>query len=536
LVTSKLLHFLTPSKYLELGHRARPSRQAWGRLLDKIEARMKSRDAPMVRIAVFGAGSTNCNLVEPGKDPGSSEMKYDIDCLWPIRLEVFLNNILNHYSPPSERRAIVNVHPMYSPGLPVTAEFATSIIQNRLWSRQLVYTDGPDVILTAFNAHNMYLPKRGWKTAEDIDYYHHQRQVIQRYIRSALQLKRCNNPKKQRDPPIVISVDNYVGDQHGYVMADNIQARVLQLLSDYYETAFVSYAEVIRKLVYASDQNRSPLLHTSLKDWTGDWQSIAEQANNNNNNIQNTIEHGFLGPIAMTLTLAYSMLRYTVSYCQDKTDAEPMDYSIIPEAVFKLSEEVPPPELNTDLTLSNITELWRKEQTTQSNLDMYCTTNPELRSAPCAFAFTGGTHKSADLESYIKNHAKLEGWEAGRGQLTATQNGASMHFTFNILPDPKKWRITIFSARRDSQTSPKTQLQWTLSNNKNSATRRRLQQQQSPSSGIIEGTHDSPSTMVLPTHIPVSQELLNDEIHFDLKLIEGDTFEILAILFCSEDN
>lgn len=521
-ITSKLLHFLTPSKYLELGHRSRPSRREWGRLLDKIDARMKGK-GPIVNIAAFGAGSVDCDLNEPGKEATDEQMRDDFDCMWPVRLEVFLNNMLNHGRPKLERKAIVNIYPMYAPDLAVTTEFYTEVIRHELWSERMKEAGGVDVILTAFNAQDNFTPKRGLNAAEDIDYYDHKRKVIQEHIRTSLETRQCTSTRQE--PPIQINVDGYVGN--GLVMAENVQARVMQQLSDYYETAFVSYAEVIRKLVYASDDNRSPLLHTSLKDWTGDWQHSV----NAKQKDTKMIEHGFLGPIAMTLTLAFSFLRYTVSHCEDKVNSKP-DYAIVSEEVFKLTEEVPPPELNTDLCLTNVSSLWQLEKSKQAERDDFCRQNPYRQPQMCSFAFWGATHKSREeLESYLRKYCPSDGrvgWDADRGRLVATQSGAALSFRFkSVRPELTNWKIKIFSAYEDSAASFRSKLQWKLSSGVDA---------EGTATGIIEGTHDSPTTVVLPTIIPVDQSLLAGELKLDLNLIEGDRFEILAMMLCNESD
>lgn len=539
LITSKLLQFLTPSQYLELGHRTRPANKPWGRLLAKIEKRLTLLEAPIVHVAAFGAG--NCDW--DAFDDDEQEENKDDDCMWTVRLETFLNAILNHGIEEGNKRAIIKITPMYSPPeLDVTTEFDTAVMKHNLWSDYIYETGGPDVIITAFNGQDMFRPNRDTNTAKDYDFYHHQREIIQDFFRTCLQYRPCGT-NEAKDPPLLISVDDYVGNKHGPVMAENVQARVLQQLSDYYETVFVSYAEVIRKLVYASSDNRSPLTHNSFKDW------MSLTAATSHTNKPATMEHLFLGPIAMTLTLAYSFLRYTVSYCEEQSSTQ--DYALVEQEVFSLVDDVIPPILNKDLCLNNVTELWREEKSKQEKA-------PPCNGNNCAFAFWGGTQDTKDmLDEYLHkfvHDGDMEGWQTRHdGRLMATEGGATMRLQMKAVESlPGNWTIKLFSVYKDAEDLDSTHglLQWELSP-KRRRNRRMLEHhphnnytkvqprralQDSTATGFIEGTHDSPSTVVLPTIINVDPSLLASPLELTLHLDEGDYFEIVAIMFCADPN
>ena len=570
LLTAKLLQFLTPSKYLDLGHRSRPSRRAWGNLLHKIQARMVSDSAPMVHIVAFGAGSMNCELVEPGAEtPRENATEFgaeqEIDCLWPVRLEALVNNLLNRGKRDGDARGIINITPMYHPpNIATTTEFDTEIVKQGAWVDFIVRHGGPDVILSAFNAHDMYLPKRGWKTAEDINYYHHQRQMIQDFLRTCLQVPTCNS-QKEHEPPLVISVDDYVGNQHGPIMAENVQARVLQLLSDYYETGFVSYAEVIRKLVYLSDD--SPLEHAALKEWASDWTSLTTTGTSTSTTTDTTaqvatvIQHGMIGPIAMTMTLAYSFLKTTISYCSEQSsrmstdneeeeEEEESDNSIISKEALRLADEVPPPYLDTDLTLGNVMEKWDAEKPKEDQRNELCKTKPASgKPENCVFEFWGGIKATATgLKEYLDEYLEgdMTGWEAREGgTLFATQEQASLHLRFVPLREDH-WTLRLFSVFRDKDPS---KLHWEISTtgggrrrgrkllpHHNSTTKadsesRRLQA--NTKTGTIDGTHDTPATVALPTTIDLDMGTFKSTVDLKLQLIEGSEFEIVGMFFCS---
>ncbi|CAB9496947.1 expressed unknown protein [Seminavis robusta] len=531
LVTSKLLQFLTPSRYLEIGHRAQPSRQAWGNLLEKVHARMTSKDAPVVRVVVFGAVPHSCsnNHHEPNEEQGQ-------DCLWPVRLEHLINSMLRS-GDADKKRKIVKITPKFHPLVPVTTEFDTAIVKNGLWKQQ------PDVIISSFTAEDMYLPKRGWDTATDINYYHHRRQVIQEFIRACLDLQPC--PRQQS--PLLINIDDYVvGNAHnnqlvqlGPVLAETTQARVLQLLSDYYGTALVSYAEVVRKLVYASKNLHSPLV-----------QNLAKTLSSSDRQ-HGTVDSEYLGPIAMTLTLAYSFLKYTVTYCSDqaihKSDEE---NPIIALSIRQLAETVPP-QLNTDLCLTNVTKFWEEEHQHRnehcSGAELVARATAATTSS-CAFAFWGSTQATEqDLEGYLtKFVSDKRGWEARPGgQLVATQNGAAVSFTFPVpsaSQQQKRWSIQLFSTVKDAAASSvASKLKWEVSARGKRRSRRLEQQQNATStstSGIVEGTHDSPHTVALPSTIWLDnlQGMVPSHVDLKLELVEGDEFEIVAMMFCSSDS
>jgi len=619
LLTAKLLQFLTP-QFLELGHRSRPSRRAWGTLLKKIKARMESTKAPVIRVVAFGAGSKNCEVVRPGEEtPIENRTGYgpesSSECLWPKRLEAFVNMVLNrmhhHHQQqqessnrPSQRHAIINIFPMYHPPyISTTAEFDTAVVQNRAWLDFIAASNdgnGPDVILSAFHAHDMYPPERSVKAAEEINYYYQQQNIVQDFIRACLQPPvQCDAsssstsaaaPKasKTYEPPLLIVTDDYVGNQQGPIMAENTQARVLRLLSDYYEIGFVSYAEVIRKLVYLSED--SPLEHSLLKDWTShldeQLQTTATTTashvteNKQQASVEEIIQHGMVGPIAMTLTLAYSFLKYTVSFCAAEqrpssttvssiTEGVSIDDVMLPEAV-DLVENIIPPNLDTNVTLGNIKMLWNAEKdATQEK----CQQAKSTMHTKCVFKFWGGIVGTKEkltnlLEQYIQQGTTIGGWTPlDGGRLSATQEKASLNLRFSLPPSPQqhRWFIRIFSVLHDKTKFPTARLQWDVSavsdgfktrqrrhrralfhgdyNNSNTTKtdleNRWLQQisSQPPHTmaGIIEGTHDSPSTVALPTTIDIDPILLSASttaINLKLELIEGNAFEIVGMFVC----
>jgi hypothetical protein len=430
--------------------------------------------------------------------------------------EAFLNNILNHGLSDSEKKPIVKIIPMSHPGIAVTTEFDTDIVKHKLWNQNLFSnpTRSPDVIINAYNAQDMFLPKRGWKTAEDYDYYHQQRQVIQDFIRASL-LSACATP------PVVINVDDYVGNQHGPVMADNTQARVLQLLSDYYEVALVSYAEVIRRLVYASEH--SPLEHTNIEDWTSDWAVLSSET------AESIMEHGNVGPIALTMTMAYAFLSLTVGYCSHQSTklAEP-DYSLMKEEVFQLADQVIPPVLNTDLCLTNVSDFWQEEKDKKQN-------NPQCNPESCEFAFWGGMQQTAsELEDYLGLYIKEKsGWTlADGGRLIAEEEEASLLLvipSISTLGETDKV-IRIFSSRQDSEVEA-SKLEWELSVHTNRRGRKGFLM------GTIDGVHDSPATVALPTTIKLGKNMFHNgtsSIELKLQLVEGHEFEVVAMTFCDD--
>jgi hypothetical protein len=54
---------------------------------------------------------------------------------------------------------------------------------------------------------------------------------------------------------------------------------------------------------------------------------------------------------------------------------------------------------------------------------------------------------------------------------------------------------------------------------------------------FINGTHDSPATVALPTNIPISSDLVSNgtsAVDLRLHLVEGESFEIISLMFCDD--
>jgi len=522
LLASRLLKFMTPSQFLEQGHRSRPSLLAWGRLLQKVFNRMKSKEAPLVQVVVFGRAAS-CAYVQ-----GLSIVVEDGKCQWHNRLEEFINKLLNGSVSIQEKWDIIKVTPIYPPGMDTRTELNTDIVRNGAWDHYLSPAAvGPDVIMSMYGAQNMFLPKRDWKTANDIEYYHQHRKVIQEFIRACSQVPTCSATTKSHAPPLVLLVDEYVGNQQGAIMAENVQARVLQLLSDYYDdTALVSYAEVVRKLVYASDQKSSWL----TADGTG---SVEETPTNPSLGM---FQHQTAGPTAMIITLAYSLLKYTVSYCSEQSIAsirneDDSDICVLmPKDVVVLANGIPPPVIDTDLCLTNISAFWRtEEKARQDQRHEICQSALEADNktsgGDCTFAYWGGIQSTeGELDTYFQPFLRGPkiGWTSNGGRLIAIQEQASLHLHFSPQSsDTQNGSIRIYSMRRDGAFSVRSSLLWELS------------AQGKAKVGMIEGTHDSPATVAWPTVIELDEETVTGGIDLKLQLIQGRTFEIVGMFLCT---
>lgn len=499
----------------------------------------------------------------------------------------------------SSSKMVVNVTMMMSPpgggDYITTSQWATNIAQYHLWPSHLLShnnNDGPDIIVNSYASNDMFLPLRNYYAEQDINYYHFQRTITQNFIRSCLfstttttTSSSCDkstatsttstngenndntnairsSSSSKSSPPLVIHLNDYIEEsnqyQHNSILAETIKARSLQQMIDYYNTGLISYTDVIQRLVYATGSD--------------------DDTNNSDNESSSSsllLQHGLTRQTAISITMAYAFWHYTIQFCshqeeeskQQLKQQEQPPVVVVPSETLQLVDTVIPPILDLDLCLGNVTQLWKQEQQRQS--ERKCSTK-----SLCYLTFgvpSTTTSTDTNLEQFIQVN---NGWKIirpleGGERLVAEQQGALLRLQVPLQKQQQQQKdtldgitIQLFTVYQDEEPIRNTpsELKWKvrfigtrggrgdndISNNSNSSLRRtrfrRRQLRSVPAnvwhdSGMIAGTHNSPAVVAIPHVIELQTKgYASGGVELQLELVDGDKFQIVAIMICDNDE
>jgi hypothetical protein len=574
---SDLLLWLTP-QHLRKGYLGRPQHEDWGNVLQHLYQRQQGQQDRPLLIVILGStiaeGIGSCvpppHLASSWTKSSSSRRRSKTqqqaqqaqqhNCGWSHRLEYFLNHILG--GTPSHPIVQVTRWTLSD----TTTEFATSIIEHGLWpphvsSLTSPHTgNSPDVIINAYSSHDMYNPDRGVLVdMDDFNYTHHRRRVQEAFLRAALHSRPCSPY-----PPLVIQLDDYLGHHHPTVMAELTNARVLQQMADWYQVSLISYANVVRRWVYAdiSEQVFSPNWHSTMKEKKNDLAStfggvsIVDDPDNSGameEKLTNNVHYGLVAHVSVLWTMAFSLLSATVEYCSHEV-MRLDEYPFVTKELMDLVAHVPPPELNADLCLSNVSEKWQEEQEKlQQRRARLCSGNTDSKNKNNSINVTGMDHRKdlphcamAFWPRYSYHHGKIDknvettlkpftveqtGWsmkDRKRG-LVATQRGAKLRLQVPIV-DPKSalQRLRLFVIRHVDWT--KSKLKWDVR-----VWNATLPDQEWNQTTFITAGHQADVTQLsylVDMELPVVvQEGFKVEMTFEL--VQGTNFEIKAMMLCN---
>ena len=395
----KLLYSTVPPSRLRRALRSRPANVATiAHIAEILQARIRSPEtSPPLKIAVLGGSVT----IGRGCGPGMQ----DVACAWPNRFESLINSLAG-----IDLVKIVNM-----------GNGGTSTSQGRVIIKYWMYPKelakyGPDVIINSFSA-NDSLPPGWWlkgdEKPETIDGVKNAAwDANQGFLRAALQTKLCSVP------PLVLHVDDYLGHQQDALLGDMQYNDAVTRLSQWYGTGFVSYADVVRDLVY---------VNTSETTFSAAWGKTEDDK------LKVDVHFGPAAHQVIAWTLAFAAIDMASGYCNDRN----YDMARIADAAHNLTTgdaavvveadnnhlgglevvTVLPPPLTRDLMFHKVSDLWNESIVAdKKNIQEYCTgaNGGTTHTNPCVFAFNigpSGMSNSNTFNSYVKPYiSNNDGW------------------------------------------------------------------------------------------------------------------------------
>ncbi|CAB9515449.1 expressed unknown protein [Seminavis robusta] len=556
--TKNLLHLMTPY-FLEKGLRRSPDHGALRRIMKIIQTKLRDpQNAPPLEVAVVGgsvtegAGCDKTYVVGVYKNEAPTIRGQP--CSWPYRLQLLVDAFLGP--------GIIRIHNLAVGG--TNSDLAGPVLDYWLFpggSALLQY--GPDVIINAYSANDNLPPadKRGDKSNTTGDFSFFLERALgraQKFIRTSIFSRPC------QEAPVVLFVDEYLGNQHNFILGELFRFEAVDLLADWYgTTGAISSAQVVRRWVYAD---------TTEKIFSAEW--IDKKGRETRD-----VHFGMPGHQMIAWTVAYSFLTMALEFCEEETsrggdqphvsvasqnkskinnnrtvtaefvaDQDPHHRAtkFAPANVLQLVQEEVPPILDPELQVADVARQWKQDAVDRrKQLQDYChaSSDKSAQALPCSFAFVAapmGTVRNANsLNQYLNQFiVENDGWAGEQDMRNGWQNklgfvagksGASVRLRIDKTPNAVK-TITLHTLKsygeKWAESQAKFSLEWKHQESGKSH----------QTSFNILGYHNQTTSIAYPFVLDLGPDHIAEKgstLELQIDLIGGTTFKINAMMICS---
>ena len=511
-----LLDFLSTS-YLRKGYRQAPLPATYKTVLDIVYNRMQDPvQYPPLHVVVFGGsvteGRNSCH--DPFLPPRFSNVKPAPDqgkrCNWVQTVQRVIDALVGPRVVKISNLAIGGTGSVTS----------IPIIKYKLYDTSSPFLPrGPDVIVNAYSTNDAYVSAQMEDVTENIAWRESKRSLVQQFIRTSILSRPCSTL------PMVVYFDDYIGNQHEILMGEMVNIRAVQEMSEWYNTFLVSYADAVRRLVYANTREGA---------FSGQWLYWTK------NKVE--VHFPMSGHFTAAWVMCFSLLQSIVDFCDDPSDLRsppfPNEY---PYTVLDLAENSMPPPLNKSVLLQHVSNEWMaatKEQE-RKNIDQCQGVETDLL-PPCPFAFVAGpagTVRNKDQINDYLDHSRVvnnDGWEG----IDDSTNGWSVKIGYSPM---KKGATTTFFID-DLKSDIKTlQLSFLKSYGEKWMESKALFKVRSIDANNrtdivaqfeLEGYHNSTVSISFPFSIDLSIPK-GHRAEVEVRLIGGTTFKMISFMLCS---
>lgn len=449
-------------------------------------------------------------------------------CAWPVRLESFLNNIF--------KADVVRVHT-------VTLGGSNTESGITIWKYGLQPEDQPhpDILINAYSTNDVHVNSVAAAKAKNQTIQDAVWDLTQQFIRTAV--TGC-------EPPLLVYYDDYIGNEQNEILETTKLSQAIHLLSRYYGTMAISYANAVRDLVYRGTDEEWFSPHEwfvgEQKEWT------------------RQIHPGMSMHFASTLVVSYNFLQMLTTFCslhpsqinvgdaqQQQQETEGWDYgykSVNGLPVLK-NGPVPkgprpkpdalPPWLDDELNLESISNKWQEEVAKASTIPSDQSDCVVKR--PCVFSFVSGLerdlHKPAVLAAKLKPYLSQNGWNAQDDNAKngwVPMNGVGSKFTFELKQLSQRVTVVTFMVMKSYGEK------WQGSKIRINASFRADTNGQYESLAEpmeISGEHDKQTSETYNYEMDLTithpeGAAIGSDLKVDVELIGGTTFKIMGLAFC----
>ena len=385
--TLALLASLSP-EMLQQGVRARPSGNALDRVATILHKRITDPDnGPPLNIAVVGGSVTRgqgCHIPVLG-----AHRFHPTVCAWPSRLERLINTL-----------AGMKVVQVYNLAVSATnLQFGTPLVKYWLYPKELLL-NGPDVIVSSYSTNEQALRV---DTTTSVKYANEERDRVQEFITSSRLARPC-------DPPLIVFVDDYLGNRQDVILGEMTFNKVVTELAEWYgEVMHVSYADVVRRAIYAN---------TNESIFTSPWP--VETSGEYRGQPQVEVHFGMGGHVAIAWSFLYAIVDVFSGYCDNQAFVDKMHREghkgVFSQNIVDMVNDVPPPELTTSLLLQKVSREWQDNAVRMRQSQSECN-GTVVAESPCSFAFLFGPDATLRNPKMLNDYLRpflvsKNGWKA----------------------------------------------------------------------------------------------------------------------------
>ena len=377
----QLLH----TRFLRLGYKHPPNPAAMKQVFEIINAALlKKPGSRPLSVVVVGGSVTQGRGSCTDFIAKSAINKNSYSCNWPFQLQKL-------------GRGVIQVTNLSVGG--TTTGLSSTILKYKLFppTHEFLKDQGPDVVINAYSTNDSFHYGEENNTY-DIAFQERLRETTQGFIRACQMSRPCSHL------PLVVYLDDYIGNQHNLILAENANGWLVHEMAEWYGAMFISYASVARRLVYA---NQEETILTAPWPWESP-----------KGNVE--VHFGLSAHIALTWAAAFSFLSAAVDFCDDEYDDHVLSSLFpdqFPQNVFDMVERVPPPVLNAHTQIQTISDTWAEGAKVDSaNKATHCSVN-ETHVEPCAIAFvaapSGSVRNAQQLNQFLRRYTQnTQGWGA----------------------------------------------------------------------------------------------------------------------------
>jgi hypothetical protein len=467
-------------------------------ILDIVHRRMRDPEKfPPLSIAVFGGSVTigrNCL--------GKPEF-HNLSCAWPRRFELLVNQILG--------QDVVRVYNLGVGG--TNSDTGTRMLKYWMYPEDLKEF-GPDVIINSYSTNDSLPPWNATKDQDLVDLILDQsRDRLQNFVREALHSRPCGTP------PLVVHVDDWLGPRQVVLLGELSYNTAMVQIAKWYDTFAVSYADVVRDLVYKNTSDP-----TFFKEWDAHYGPWAHQT--------------------IAWSLAFATVELLTNFCNDEFQSYPNRNCTSENEKAHLSKDqllkyptgqlpLLPPLLSRKLVLKNVTNEWMHsaKEHAEKNAKVDCSSNNHN---PCLSAWIAAPENfgAYEINNFMSNYGtQIDGWEVEKDDqdgwsqkvgLVAKQKNASFTITFKDTDKPLKI-ITIFYLKSYGTKWVDSQARLTVSNSSSNLLHHDL-----------SGEHNLKYSLTYSKRLELNEVIpIGSTINLTVGLKNGITFKIMGLMFCS---
>jgi hypothetical protein len=513
------LFSLLHTRFLRKGYTQAPLPSAMKQVLQIVDAAMQKKGRPLSVVVMGGSvtyGRGSC--YDPFKK--HAVKSNSIKCSWPLVLQRLVDDFLGPNVVRIENLAVGGT----------STALSTTIVKYKLYPENIgsLKKYDPDIIINAYST-NDSLPPSGNATY-DMEYQLEKREMAQKFIQACQASRPCD------DLPLVMYVDDYVGNQHNLILGENTNGWKTQEITEWYGAMFVSYATAVRRIVYANQQE------TLLSGYWPWWSGRSDPPR-----IQ--VHFPLSAHIALSWVVGYAVLSSIVEFCDDAySDAHVAKQfpDFYPQIIMDMVERVAPPPLNADTKIETISADWlEKTKTDVVTRDKMCGKrhlNETLREQPCDIAFicgpVGTVRSARSLQQFTKyfvtedvgwkvdNQVKDGGWKNKLGYVAVAQNATTTFYKAKTTNDVRALKLYYLKSYGEKWEGSRAR--FTLRGLKN-------QEKVLEKTFTLDAWHNSNTSIAYQHELDLGKEALSAGVRVELtaQLISGASFKIIGLVICS---